>query len=111
MRVFAVLGFAEAGAKEAVRCFHVRAVSVGEAVPLIRESGLADDLAELIPYPSSILDVAERLRTPEVAPRREGQKRGGTGLFLKSSRPRSSSLPGRSEDGETGNGNRGRTFG
>lgn len=59
MRVFAVLGFAEAGAEEAARCFHVRAESVGEAVSLVRESGLADDLAEPIPYPSSILDAAD----------------------------------------------------
>lgn len=70
MRVFAVLGYgtalqaapagrADAGAEEAARCFHVRAESAGETVPLVRESGLADDLAELIPYPSSILDVAD----------------------------------------------------
>ncbi|PWC93011.1 hypothetical protein [Azospirillum sp. TSO5] len=59
MRVFAVLGYSEAGAEQSARCFQVRAESVGEAVPLVRESGLADGLAELIPYPSSILGAAD----------------------------------------------------
>ena len=56
MRVFAVLGYGTA--EEAVRCFLVRAESVGETVLLVREPGLADGLAELIPYPSSILGSA-----------------------------------------------------